>query len=959
MMRAESFFRLSRPPAIRRKSLVEKQRSENMSLYTDYLEEIESRKSQDLNPKPIEDGALVAELIEHINDANSEHRKDALNFFIYNTLPGTTSAAGVKAKFLKEIILGDADVAEISREFAFELLSHMKGGPSVEVLIDLTLGDDAEISKAAAEVLKTQVFLYEADTDRLKDAYKAGSAIAKEVLESYANAEFFTKLPEVDEEIKIVTYIAGEGDISTDLLSPGNQAHSRSDRELHGKCMITERAQEEIKALKLQHPDKQVMLIAEKGTMGVGSSRMSGVNNVALWTGKQASPYVPFVNIAPVVAGTNGISPIFQTTVGVTGGIGIDLKNWVKKLGDDGQPIINNNGDPVLEEKYSVETGTVLTINTKSKKLLSENSDEEHADISSALTPQKLEFIKAGGSYAIVFGKKLQNFAAETLGIEAPQVFAPAKEISHDGQGLTAVEKIFNKNAVGVKSSTPLHAGSDVRVKVNIVGSQDTTGLMTSQELEAMAATVISPTVDGAYQSGCHTASVWDIKAQTNIPKLMKFMNKFGLITARDPKGVYHSMTDVIHKVLNDITVDDWAIIIGGDSHTRMSKGVAFGADSGTVALALATGEATMPIPESVKVTFKGAMKDHMDFRDVVHATQAQMLEQFGDNVFQGRIIEVHIGTLLADQAFTFTDWTAEMKAKASICISNDDTLIQSLEIAKSRIQVMIDKGMENEARTLHKLINIADQRIAEIKAGTKPALKPDDNAKYFAEVVVDLDEINEPMIADPDVNNIDVSKRYTHDTIRPVSYYGGDKKVDLGFVGSCMVHKGDMKIVAQMLRNLEKATGKVEFNAPLVVAAPTYNIIDELKEEGDWEILQRYSGFEFDDLAPKSAARTEYENVMYLERPGCNLCMGNQEKAAKGDTVLATSTRLFKGRVVEDADDKKGESLLASTPVVVLSAILGRTPTIEEYKAAVEGIDLTKFAPPLVKPIDTKSVHF
>ena len=801
--------------------------------------------------------------------------------------------------------------------------------------------------------------MYEADTDRLKDAYKAGSAIAKEVLESYANAEFFTKLPEVDEEIKIVTYIAGEGDISTDLLSPGNQAHSRSDRELHGKCMITERAQEEIKALKLQHPDKQVMLIAEKGTMGVGSSRMSGVNNVALWTGKQASPYVPFVNIAPVVAGTNGISPIFQTTVGVTGGIGIDLKNWVKKLGDDGQPIINNNGDPVLEEKYSVETGTVLTINTKSKKLLSENSDEEHADISSALTPQKLEFIKAGGSYAIVFGKKLQNFAAETLGIEAPQVFAPAKEISHDGQGLTAVEKIFNKNAVGVKSSTPLHAGSDVRVKVNIVGSQDTTGLMTSQELEAMAATVISPTVDGAYQSGCHTASVWDIKAQTNIPKLMKFMNKFGLITARDPKGVYHSMTDVIHKVLNDITVDDWAIIIGGDSHTRMSKGVAFGADSGTVALALATGEATMPIPESVKVTFKGTMKDHMDFRDVVHATQAQMLEQFGDNVFQGRIIEVHIGTLLADQAFTFTDWTAEMKAKASICVSNDDTLIQSLEIAKSRIQVMIDKGMENEARTLHKLINIADQRIAEIKAGTKPALKPDDNAKYFAEVVVDLDEINEPMIADPDVNNIDVSKRYTHDTIRPVSYYGGDKKVDLGFVGSCMVHKGDMKIVAQMLRNLEKATGKVEFNAPLVVAAPTYNIIDELKEEGDWEILQRYSGFEFDDLAPKSAARTEYENVMYLERPGCNLCMGNQEKAAKGDTVLATSTRLFKGRVVEDAEDKKGESLLASTPVVVLSAILGRTPTIEEYKAAVEGIDLTKFAPPLVKPIDTKSVHF
>ena len=576
-----------------------------------------------------------------------------------------------------------------------------------------------------------------------------------------------------------------------------------------------------------------------------------------------------------------------------------------------------------------------------------------------SFTPQKVEFMKAGGSYAIVFGKKLQTFACETLGIPLKSAFAPSKEISHEGQGLTAVEKIFNRNAVGVASETPLHAGSDVRVNVNIVGSQDTTGLMTSQELEAMAATVLSPKVDGAYQSGCHTASVWDLKAQANTPRLMAFMHKFGLVTARDPKGVYHAMTDVIHKVLNDITVDDWAIIIGGDSHTRMSKGVAFGADSGTVALALATGEATMPIPESVKVTFKGQMAPHMDFRDVVHATQLQMLEQFGDNVFQGRIIEVHIGTLLADQAFTFTDWTAEMKAKASICISEDETLIESLEIAKSRIQIMIDKGMENDAKMLAGLIAIADKRIAEIRSGEKPALTPDANAKYFAEVVVDLDAINEPMIADPDVRNADVSKRYTHDTIRPISYYGAEKKVDLGFVGSCMVHKGDVKIVAQMLRNLEKSTGSVEFKAPLVLAAPTYNIIDELKAEGDWEVLQKYSGFEFDDNAPKEKARTEYENILYLERPGCNLCMGNQEKAAKGDTVLATSTRLFKGRVVEDAGDKAGESLLASTPVVVLSAILGRTPTVEEYKTAVEGIDLTKFAPPKAEGMASLSAHY
>ncbi len=914
--------------------------------YNDYLKEIEERKALGLHPKPIDGADLLSAIIEQIKDLDNEHREASLNFFIYNVLPGTTSAAGVKAKFLKEIILGESIVKEITPAFAFEQLSHMKGGPSVEVLLDLALGTDVEIAKEAAKVLKTQVFLYEADTERLEEAFKAGSAIAKDIIESYAQAEFFTKLPEIDEEIEVVTYIAGVGDISTDLLSPGGDAHSRSDRELHGQCIFEHNKdmQKEVLALKEQHPDKRVMLIAEKGTMGVGSSRMSGVNNVALWTGISSSPYVPFINIAPVIAGTNGIAPIFLTTVGVTGGIGLDLKNWVIQKDADGKTIRDEDGEPVLKEEYSVATGTVLTINTKEKKLY--NGDTELKDISAAFTPQKMEFMKAGGSYAVVFGKKLQTFAAKVLGIEVPQVYAASKEVSIEGQGLTAVEKIFNKNAVGTSGAT-LHAGSYVRAEVNIVGSQDTTGLMTSQELEMMAATVISPIVDGAYQSGCHTASVWDDKSKANIPRLMQFMNDFGLITGRDPKGKYFPMTDVIHKVLNDITVGDWDIIIGGDSHTRMSKGVAFGADSGTVALALATGEASMPIPESVKVTFKGEMKPYMDFRDVVHATQQQMLKQFGgENVFQGRVIEVHIGTLTADQAFTFTDWTAEMKAKASICISEDETLIESLEIAKGRIQIMIDKGMDNEKQVLKGLVEKAETRITELKTGIKPSLRPDADAKYHAEVIIDLDEIAEPMIADPDVNNDDVSKRYTHDTIRPLSYYGGTKKVDLGFVGSCMVHKGDMKILAQMLKNIEAQQGKVEFKAPLVVAPPTYNIVDELKEEGDWEVLQKYSGFEFDDSAPKGLARTKYENMLYLERPGCNLCMGNQEKAEPGDTVMATSTRLFQGRVVKDSGEKKGESLLSSTPVVVLSTILGRTPTMAEYEAAVEGIVLTKFKP-------------
>src|SRR5574343_419462 len=429
-----------------------------MNHYQEYIKEIEERKAQGLHPKPIDSAELVNDLIAQIKDTSNAYREDSLKFFIYNTLPGTTPAAGAKAHFLKQIILGDENVAEITPTFALELLSHMKGGPSIAVLLDLALGENAEVAKNAAEVLKTQVYLYDADADRLKVAYEAGNAVAKDILESYAKAEFFTKLPDVPEEIKIVTYIAGEGEITN---------------------------------LKAQHPDKSVMLIAEKGTMGVGSSRMSGVNNVALWTGKQASPYVPFVNFAPIVGGTNGISPIFLTTVDVTGGIGIDLKNWVKKTDAEGNLVRDENGEPVLEQAYSVATGTVLTINTKTKKLY--NGAQELIDISKALTPQKMEFIKAGGSYAIVFGKKIQTFAAKTLGITAPVVFAPSKEISNDGQGLTAVEKILNRNAVGNTPGKVLHAGSDVRVTVNIVGSQDTTGLMTAQELESMAATVISP----------------------------------------------------------------------------------------------------------------------------------------------------------------------------------------------------------------------------------------------------------------------------------------------------------------------------------------------------------------------------------------------------------------------------------------------------------------------------------
>ena len=346
---------------------------------------------------------------------------------------------------MKNIIVEKIKIKEMPVSFAFELLSHMKGGPSIKVLLDIALGNNTSLAQKASKILMSQVILYESDIKQVKVAFNQGNTIAKKIITSYANAEFFSNLPNIKEEIKVVTYIAGEGDISTDLLSPGNQAHSRADRELHGKCMISEKAQFEIKKLKKLHPDKRIMLISEKGTMGVGSSRMSGINNVALLIGKKISPYIPFVNNAPIVAGTNGISPIFLTTVSVTGGIGINLKNWSKKLDSKGNIILNNDDSPILKQNYSVQTGTVLIINTKEKALFNENSSKKLVDLSESFTPQKIEFMKAGGSYAVVFGKKLQSTACKILKVPLKNIFAPSKKFIITEQGLTAVEKYLIK----------------------------------------------------------------------------------------------------------------------------------------------------------------------------------------------------------------------------------------------------------------------------------------------------------------------------------------------------------------------------------------------------------------------------------------------------------------------------------------------------------------------------------
>ena len=465
-----------------------------MSFYTEYLAEIEERKTLGLSPKPIEDGALVTELIAQISDTGNEHREQSLQFFIYNTLPGTTSAAVVKAKFLKEIILGSAVVKEISASFALELLSHMKGGPSVEVLLDLALSDDASVARSAADVLKTQFFLYDADMARLEKAFKSGNEIAKDILESYAKAEFFTKLPDIDDEIKVVTYVAAEGDISTDLMSPGNQAHSRADRELHGKCFISEAAQAEIRALQQQHPDKQVMLIAEKGHHGRRLFAHVGHQQRGVVDGQTGQPLRAVRQLSRRSSpGPTGSRRSFSTTVGVTGGIGTRSEELGQETGSDGKVIFNNDGSPVLEEIYSVARDRP--------------DDRTQSTKDSAVEDGKGRTCRRFGTFSPAEGRvheepaapmpsssarRLQTFSRPNLGREAKPA-SPRQGGFPRGPGPDGGRENLQQQCRGTIEGTVLHAGPTPGSKVNIVGSQDTTGPMTVQELEAMAATVHLP----------------------------------------------------------------------------------------------------------------------------------------------------------------------------------------------------------------------------------------------------------------------------------------------------------------------------------------------------------------------------------------------------------------------------------------------------------------------------------
>lgn len=346
-----------------------------MSLYIDYLIEIEMCKIIGLYFKFIDDGVLVEELIVQIEMFDSEYCEDFLKFFIYNILFGMISVVGVKVKFLKKIVLGEIIVFEIIFDFVLELLLYMKGGFLVEVFLDIVFGE-GDIVVKVGDVLKMQVFLYDVDMFCLCDVYKVGNVIVKGILESYVKVEFFIKFFDIDKEIKVVIYIVVEGDILIDLLLLGNQVYLCLDCELYGQCMIMLEVQQEIVVLQVQYFDKCVMMIVEKGMMGVGLLWMLGVNNVVLWIGKKVSFYVFFVNVVLVVVGMNGILLIFVIMVDVIGGIGINLKNWVKKIDVDGKLILNNDGNLILEQIYLVEIGIVLKIDIDSKKLCDEFGKE-------------------------------------------------------------------------------------------------------------------------------------------------------------------------------------------------------------------------------------------------------------------------------------------------------------------------------------------------------------------------------------------------------------------------------------------------------------------------------------------------------------------------------------------------------------------------------------------------------
>lgn len=810
------------------------------------------------------DAKQTAELIELIKNPPAGEEAFLLDLLTHRVPPGVDDAAKVKASFLAAVAHGDVKVALISKAKATELLGTMVGGYNVKPLIDLL--DDAEVAAVAAEGLKKTLLMFDYFHDVAEKA-KAGNAKAKEVVQSWADGEWFTSRPEVPKSIT-VTVFKVPGETNTDDLSPAPDATTRPDIPMHYLAMLKNtRPDAAFKPEKdgvrgpMQFIDdlkKKGHLVAYVGdVVGTGSSRKSATNSV-IWATGQDIPFVPNKRFGGVTLGGK-IAPIFFNTQEDSGSLPIEVDVSKLEMGDvidvlpyDGK--IVKNGETVAEFKL------------KSEVLLDE--------------------VRAGGRINLIIGRSLTAKARDFLGLGASTLFRLPKAPVDTGKGYTLAQKMVGR-ACGLPEGKGIRPGTYCEPKMTTVGSQDTTGPMTRDELKDLACLGFS--ADLVMQSFCHTAAYpkpVDVKMHRELPA---FISNRGGVALRPGDGVIHSW-------LNRLLLPD-TVGTGGDSHTRFPIGISFPAGSGLVAFGAATGVMPLDMPESVLVRFKGTMQPGVTLRDLVHAIPLYAIKaglltvakQGKKNVFSGRILEIEgLPDLKVEQAFELSDASAERSAAGCTIKLNKEPVQEYLRSNIVLMKNMIANGYQ-DARTLERRIKSVEAWLADPQL-----LEADKDAEYAAVIEIDLNDIKEPIVCCP--NDPDDAKF--------MSEVAGTK-IDEVFIGSCMTNIGHFRAAGKLLE------GKKDIPVRLWIAPPTKMDASELTKEGYYATLGG------------AGAR--------MEMPGCSLCMGNQAQIKEGSTAMSTSTRNFPNRL-----GKNTNVFLGSAELSAICSKLGRIPTREEYLAEI-----------------------
>jgi aconitate hydratase 2/2-methylisocitrate dehydratase len=816
---------------------------ENLMLEA-YRAHVADRAAQGLPPLPLNPEQTAA-LVELLKNPPAGEENNLLDLLVNRVPPGVDQAAYVKAAFLADITKGKASSSLISKEKAAELLGTMFGGYNIRPLIDLL--DDAALAPIAVKALSNTLLMFDAFHDVAEKSKT--SASAKQIMDSWANAEWFTRRPEMPKEIT-VTVFKVPGETNTDDLSPASEAWSRPDIPQHAKAMLISRlagSLETIEELKKKgHP-----LAYVGDVVGTGSSRKSAINSV-LWHMGQDIPFVPNKRQGGVILGGK-IAPIFFNTAEDSGALPIECD--VTKL----------------------NTGDVITIYPYEGKIVNQNNEVVSTfDLKPITMPDE---VRAGGRIPLIIGRALTDKAREFLGLSASDLFRRPVAPKDTGKGFTLAQKMVGK-ACGVTGVRP---GTYCEPKMTTVGSQDTTGGMTRDELKELACLGFS--ADLVMQSFCHTAAYpkpVDIKLHHTLPD---FIMTRGGVSLRPGDGVIHSW---INRMVMPDTVGT-----GGDSHTRFPIGISFPAGSGLVAFAAALGVMPLDMPESVLVRFKGEMQPGITLRDLVNAIPHAAIKkglltvakEGKKNIFSGRILEIEgLPNLKVEQAFELSDASAERSAAACSVRLNKEPLIEFLNSNITLLKWMIANGY-GDPRTIERRVKAMEDWLA-----NPQLLEPDADAEYAEIIEIDLNEIKEPILACPN----------DPDDVKLLSEVAG-AKIDEVFIGSCMTNIGHYRAAAKILEN----QGAVPVR--MWVTPPTKMDAHQLTVEGMYSIFGT------------AGAR--------MEMPGCSLCMGNQARVADNTTVVSTSTRNFPNRLGKGAN-----VYLASAELAAVSAKLGKLPTVAEY---------------------------